>query len=218
MTSAMRSGERRVVSSVNRCGAVSVRASNEFSDDHSNPEGRTVCPSSPAISSHGALRRRSPMARHSSVTTASSTRVRSWTSSTTMRSKSSNPRGRWPRLSRRTDSAAAASSGNASSNFAAACRSSRSAMVSRLFAAPSPTPFLPPRIRMYPASVSRGRHLPLGSPAMCVEYGSPGMARPSRTARISACRAFSRVAHTPRSVGLLRVLASACPNAARLRS
>ena len=42
MTLAIRCGERRVVSSVNLCGAVSVWASSELSRDHSKPDGRTV--------------------------------------------------------------------------------------------------------------------------------------------------------------------------------
>ena len=85
-------------------------------------------------------------------------------------------------------------------------------------AAPSPTPFLPPRSRTYSASVRRHRR---PSSAVLSIYSVPGLsgtARPNSTARTSAWRASSRVAHTPRSVGRLRVLASACPNDARLCS
>ena len=77
MTSEIHSGERSVAPSVNVRGTVSVRASIELSSDHSKPEGRTVWPSSPASSSQGAARLPRAMARHISVTTASSTRLRS---------------------------------------------------------------------------------------------------------------------------------------------
>ena len=93
MTSAMRLGQRRCSSRWKRTGARTRRASRSFSGPQSNPVGRTVCPASPASSSQGARPRRRAIARHSSTTTAVSTSVRSWISSTTMRSKPSKPSG-----------------------------------------------------------------------------------------------------------------------------
>ncbi len=57
-TPAMRLGQRRLSSRWNRRGASRRTASGSFNAPQSKTDGRTVCPSSPAASSHGACPRR----------------------------------------------------------------------------------------------------------------------------------------------------------------
>ena len=66
----MRLGQRRLSSRWNRRRASRRAASRSFNAPQSNPDGRTVCPSSPAARSHGACPCRCAIARHSSTTTA----------------------------------------------------------------------------------------------------------------------------------------------------
>ena len=70
MTPAMRLGQRRLSSRWNRRGASRRTASRSFNAPQLKPDGRTVCPSSPAARSHGACPRRRAIARHNSTTTA----------------------------------------------------------------------------------------------------------------------------------------------------
>ncbi len=188
MTPAMRLGQRRLSSRWKRRGAARRAASRSFNAPQSKPDGRTVCPSSPAASSHGACPRRRAIARHNSTTTAVSSRVRSWTSSTTTRSKSANPSGSSPSRSRPTAAVAAASSGKM---LSIASGPTCSATLSSALAAARPTPSSPARRSRYVASLSRTK------PPVGMESVSPGTARPSSIARTSACSAASRSVHGP---------------------
>ena len=167
MTPAIRVGQRRLSSRWNRRGASSRAASRSFNAAHSKPDGRTVCPSSPAASSHGACPRRRATARHSSTTTAVSSSVRSCASSTTTRSKSANPAGSSSSRSRATAAAAAASSGKMR---AKASGSRCPATFSSALAAARPTPRSSARRSRYAASLSR-----TSSPVAIVS-ASPGTA------------------------------------------
>ena len=205
MTAAMRLGLRRLSSRWKRRGASRRAARRSCNAPQSKPDGRTVCPSSPAASSHGACPRRRAIARHNSTTTALSSSVRSCTSSTTTRSKSANPGGRSSSGSRATAATAAGSSGKMR---AKASGSMCPATFSNALAAARPTPRSSARRSRYAASLSRTI-----SPAAIVS-ASPGTAWPSSIACTSACSAASRSDHGPACRRPSRAVAAA--NRARL--